>query len=268
MSDRTRRWLTWAVVAIIAAIVCTFLGRWQFSRHETKSEAIALVEANYEAQPHSLDEVVPDGVFDPTMEWTPVQITGSYVGDPVILPQRGVPGQAGDHVLSLFVTAEKEPQTFIIDRGWYPVGSPPASLKPPNEEITLTARVRPTEDASPRGVREGQVFAIDPAQVIEAQSASQTPNVQAGIYLVAAAEEPGQEGLNPFPRPPADLGNHLSYAFQWWIFAVGAFVGLGVVIRRDLKSHDPSPPKKRPVSVDAAEEDALIDAQLGNGHTI
>src|SRR5699024_769582 len=102
--------------------------------------------------------------------------------------------------------------------------------------VSLVARARPAEPESTRGVRENQVFAVDAAQIIEAQPAVDTPNVQASVYFMAAAGEPGQEGLGSFPQPSADLGNHLSYAFQWWIFAVGSFVGLGVVIRRDLKS--------------------------------
>src|SRR5690625_2869979 len=128
------------------------LGRWQFSRHESKADAIALVEANFNAAPRSFEDVAPEGVFDPQEEWAPVELRGTYVGQVVILPQRGVPGQAGDHVLSLFVTEDANPQTFLVDRGWYPVGAPPPSLDPPEATTTITARVRPAEDASTRGV--------------------------------------------------------------------------------------------------------------------
>lgn len=262
MSDRTRRWLTWAAVAIIAALLSTLLGRWQFSRYEAKAENIALVEANFTSEPRDLDDVLTDGVFTPSREWTPVSLRGEFIGEPVILPQRGISGQAGDHVLSLFLADGEEPQTLVIDRGWYPVSHPPQRLEAPEGTVSLVARARPAEPASTRGVRENQVFAIDAIQVLEAQDPVDTPNIQASVYFMADAGQPGQEGLGSFPQPTADLGNHLSYAFQWWIFAAGSFVGLGVVIRRDIKSESGAPTPKKRVSVDAAEEDALIDAQL------
>lgn len=265
MSDRTRRWLSWAAVAIIAALLSTFLGRWQYSRYEAKAENVALVEANFNSAPAPLAEILDGGAFKPDQHWHPVSVSGHYVGEPVILPQRGIPGQAGDHVLSLFVTDDPEPQTLVIDRGWYPVGDPPTSLDAPTELVTIVGRARPTEPASPRGVRERQVFAVDPAQVIESQSPVQTPNVQGTVYFMAAAGEPGQEDLGSFPQPSSNIGNHLSYAFQWWIFAAGSFVGLGVVIRRDIKASSGAPVRKKRMSVDIAEEDALIDAQLGEG---
>ncbi len=263
MSDRTRRWLTWAAVAVIAALLSTFLGRWQYSRYEAKAENIALVEANFASEPKDLDEVLANGVFSPSREWTPVTLRGEFTGEPVILPQRGIPGQAGDHVLSLFVTDGDDPETVIIDRGWYPVSHPPESLQAPEGTVSLVARARPAEPESARGVRDNQVFAIDALQILQAQPALETPNIQATLYLMAAEGEPGQEGLGAYPQPSPDLGNHLSYAFQWWIFAAGSFVGLGVVIRRDIRSESSAPAPKKRVSVDAQEEDALIDAQLG-----
>lgn len=265
MSDRLRRWLVWALVAVVAASISTFLGLWQYSRYESKAANIALVEANFNAEPVPLPDIFKDGSFQPTVEWLPVSVTGSFIGEPVILPQRGIPGQAGDHVLSLFVTEDDEPQTLVIDRGWYPVSHPPSSLDAPSGVVTLIGRARPSEPASTRGVRDHQVFAVEPTQVIQAQSDPHAPNIQRTMYLMAEADAPGQEDLGSFPQPASDLGNHLSYAFQWWIFAAGAFVGLGVVIYRDVKDLSQRPTRKtKRVSTDIAEEDALIDAQLSN----
>lgn len=262
MSDRARRWLTWAIVAVLAAIACTFLGLWQYSRYETKARNVALVQENFTAAPRELSQLLPGGAFDPDLEWAPARLSGEFVGDPVILPQRGIAGHAGDHVLTLFELSDTG-QTVVIDRGWYPVGAPPKDLAPPAGEVTVIGRARPAEPASPRGVRDHQVFAVDATQVIEAQGGAPAQQVQATVYFMADAGAPGQAGLGSFPRPAADLGNHLSYTFQWWIFGIGAFVGLGVVIRRDIRAQSGRPTSTRRVSVDASEEDALIDAQLG-----
>lgn len=265
MSDRTRRWLSWAAVAIIAALLSGFLGRWQYSRYEAKADNIARVQENWDTTPGDLSTLLTGGIFDPAREWTPVAVTGEYIGEPVILPQRGIPGHAGDHVLGLFLTEGLEPQTLVIDRGWYPVGYAPESLAAPDGTVTVVGRARPSEPASERGVRDHQVFAVEALQVLEAQDPLDTPNVQASLYLMAAADEPGQDGLGAFPRPAEELGNHLSYAFQWWIFAAGAFVGLGVVIRRDIRAGSSAPMRTKRVSRDIEEEDALIDAQLSDG---
>lgn len=262
MSDRTRRWLVFTIVAILAALLATFLGRWQYSRYEAKAENIARVEANFNSEPTSLDDLLSSGSFSDDDTWLPVEVTGHYAGEPIILPQRGVPGTAGDHVLNLFITSGDSPRTIVIDRGWYPIGNPPPSLQARTDEVTVVARARAAEPASSRGVRDLQVFNVDAGQVLEAQPPIATPNVQATFYLMAAEGEPGQEGLGSFPEPTEKLGNHLSYAFQWWVFAIGAFVGLAVVIRRDMQESAGTRVKTKRVSQDIEEEDALIDAQL------
>jgi hypothetical protein len=118
-------------------------------------------------------------------------------------------------------------------------------------------------------------------------------------YGVLAAEEPPPaEGPLRLPRPDTDLGTHLSYTFQWWVFALGALVGVAVLARREAAARaamatdvpaagtrpaqsaagrteeaapgapgrrtaasSTRPPRRRTARGDE-EEDALIDAQL------
>ena len=114
------------------------------------------------------------------------------------------------------------------------------------------------------------------------------------------AEEPS---VDPVPgtlaAPSTDPGSHLSYAFQWWTFALGGLVAFSLGARRELQDGraageaDVPAPAAPPVTVDGVElwptrdtprprrnptapdvprrrggrdedaEDALIDAQLG-----
>src|SRR5699024_4700423 len=95
---RSGRWVGIVALALVVAIACTLLGRWQFHRYEGKARQVELVAANYEASPALLtDELDPP--FDPDLEWLPVEVTGTFVGETVVLPQRGVRGSAGDHLL-------------------------------------------------------------------------------------------------------------------------------------------------------------------------
>ena len=86
------------------------------------------------------------------------------------------------------------------------------------------------------------------------------------------------EPLRGYPDPERTLGSHLSYAFQWWFFALAAPVGVAILARREatedalLSRLDPDdrpapararterPARRRGQAEE--EEDALIDAQL------
>jgi hypothetical protein len=72
-------------------------------------------------------------------------------------------------------------------------------------------------------------------------------------------------------KPVADEGPHLSYAFQWIVFGVMAFFGLGWAVRREyriLNQDDPAEQARaaeralkaaRKPRSDAEIEDALLD---------
>lgn len=261
----SRRWLGIIALALVVAVSCTLLGRWQFHRYEGKAELVDLVTSNYEAEPVPLTDLVRDGSqpMDPDDEWHPVQVTGSFVGSDVILPQRGVQGSAGDHVLGVLEADEPMPgqdtrALVIVDRGWYP---PEAEVdtSAPTGQVTVAGRLRPAEPASSRGIRAQQVFQINPAQVTEAADIDDGALITS--TYVMSMPGPAQEGLDDFVKPEEDLGPHLSYAFQWWTFGVGALVGLGVLIRREARMEaGQAPVRKKQRDADA--EDALIDAQI------
>lgn len=268
---RSRRWVGIIALALIVAVACALLGRWQFHRYEGKARMLELVEANYSAPAVPLaDELTRS--FDPALEWRPVEVTGRFVGDPVVLPQRGVLGSAGDHLLGVFEVSATGAYV-VVDRGWLPideVGGPDEASEaagsrehtPPRGDVTVTGRLRPAEVASERGIRDRQVFVINPAQVLEAAGLTAQEQVLAQAGYLQGMPGPAQAGLQEFPRPEEDLGPHLSYAFQWWVFSLGALVGLGVLARREsvIDSGEAPPPRRR--ARDADEEDALIDAQL------
>ncbi len=92
-----------------------------------------------------------------------------------------------------------------------------------------------------------------------------------GAYGALVSEDPAAaRPLGALPRPSTDPGSHLSYALQWWTFALGSLIGFSILARRELvapaaaapDAADPVPPRRRrgPSAEDV--EDALIDAQL------
>ena len=148
---------------------------------------------------------------------------------------------------------------FIVDRGWVPTGneqdSPDAVPAPPAGEVTVVARLRPSEPVLPgRSAPDGQVASIELEGIAELLGEP----MYTGAYGLLVSEDPAtQQRPAATPRPVPDEGPHLSYAFQWILFAVLGFVGLGFAVRQELR--DPAAaPRARPPS-DADIEDDILD---------
>lgn len=276
------RWTAYVAVAIVFAIACAFLSNWQFSRNAERSEQLALVEANYDATPVPLAEVIaPGGAFDPADEWAPVVLEGSYLADEQLLVRnRAHGGTAAYEVLVPFRTVDG--RVVIIDRGWVPPGEqqnlPDAVPAPPEGDVQVIARLRPGEPlpASGRSAPEGQVPTINLPTVQAAVAPSVAAELELEAYGIMVSEDPA-----PATRPAAlgspseDPGPHLSYAIQWILFALMGFVFIGYVIRterahRREEAEDAAArlagetPRTRPAArrrdADADAEDALIDS--------
>lgn len=246
MSDRSARRrlllsrddLLGLVAVLVLAAVCVGLGFWQWGRFEDRRDQAAVVEANYEAAPIPLDEAMPDPQAPlPTSEtWTPVQMRGSYCQDPdcvLYVRNRQIGGQIGFWQLVPF-TAE-DGTTLLIVRGWVPEDStassgsipadPPAI---PSGEVTVTARLRPAEPVLDRVPPPGQAHSVNPPQIASLLSLEYTALVTQA-YGDLVAEDPAGPRPTALEAPDTGLGPHLSYAFQWWVFA--AFFPAALVFR-------------------------------------
>ena len=292
---RSSRWVGIAALVLAVSVACVFLGRWQLSRYEAKADQAELVTSNYDAPPVAAIELLPtpQSALAHRDTWRSVELHGEYLTPALLLPQRPIEGSAADHVIGLFA-ADTTAGTwlFVVDRGWYPTDSftdHTTQTELPEGEVSLTVRLRGAEPASDRDLGPGRLHALNPEQVLaeltaldEAGTDLAEAEVVTGAYGTLATEVPSTaEPPAPLPRPSTDLGNHLSYAFQWWVFAAGAWVGFVVLARREAAGlgaavadtaaggsttgTGPAPatrPRRRRSFADEAEEDALIDAQL------
>lgn len=265
------RWTGYIAVAILFAIACGFLSHWQFSRNDERAEQLALVDANYDAEPLPYSEAIPPGqALDAGDEWQPVVLQGGYLADEqVLVRNRAHGGTAAFEVLVPFQTDDG--RIVVVDRGWVPPGrdqpEPDEVPAPPEGDVTVIARLRPAEPvpASGRSAPEGQVPTIN-IELVEAQTA--LSGLDESAYAVLVSEDPA-----PATRPQAlsspseDPGPHLSYAIQWILFAIMGFAFIGYVIRTEIRHHRedaedaPRPPRRRPRrrDRDAEDEDAILD---------
>lgn len=278
-----RRAVGLVLLGVVMAVACVFLGRWQWHRHVDRDAAIQIVERNYSADPVPLAELLPEpgAVLDPEDVWRQATVTGTYDADAtVLLRNRPVDSQPGFHVLvPLRLT---DGAVLVVDRGWVAwdddASGEVSVPAPPAGEVTVTVHLRPDEPASERGAPDAQVQAINVDQVLTAGGAD-AGVASFGGYGAALDEDPAAATeLGALPKPSTDPGSHLSYAFQWWTFALGSVAALTWLARRELleavpgpdDEEDPAAPRSpAPVRAqrtrrrpsDEETEDALIDSQ-------
>ncbi|BDV30483.1 SURF1 family protein [Microbacterium terricola] len=266
------RWTAYVAVAIVFAIACAFLSNWQFTRNATRAEQLALVEANYDAAPVPLAEVIPaGGSLEPTDQWQPVTLTGTYLSEQQLLVRnRAHGGTAAFEVLvPLRLT---DGRVIVIDRGWLPPGNeqpePDEIPAAPAGEVTVIARLMPGEalPASGRSAPEGQVPTINLALIADTLPAADAALLEESAYGLMASEDPAPATRpNPVEDPSVDPGPHLSYAIQWILFAIMGFIFIGYVIRTERRHRREDAEERTRTTVrrkdrDADEEDALLDA--------
>ncbi|MDD7930145.1 SURF1 family cytochrome oxidase biogenesis protein [Microbacterium thalli] len=234
------RWAGYVAVAIAFAVACAYLSNWQFTRNEDRSAQLALVEANYDAEPAALGELLPpDGALDPADEWHPVTMAGEYLADDqVLVRNRPHGGTSAFEVLVPFRTTDG--RVFVVNRGWVPPGrdspEPDAIAAPPTGTVTVVARLKPAEAAptSGRSAPDGQVPTINLDLV--AAEADLTGDVVTSAYGLLVSEDPAPaESLGALPTPSEDPGPHLSYAIQWILFAIMGFVFIWYMIRTERR---------------------------------
>ncbi|WP_152189877.1 SURF1 family cytochrome oxidase biogenesis protein [Georgenia satyanarayanai] len=262
----SRRWVGLAAAFLVIAVACVFLGAWQWSRHEDRSAANALVNGNYDSAPQPVAELVEDTV-PADLVWRSVVLEGRYTGEQVVVRNRPVDGSPAARVLAVLEVDDGGGRLVVVDRGWVPLGEgDPALPDYPAGEVTVEGRLRAAEAPDSRTPPAGQVYRIEPGAVAAASGVAGGELLD-GYVMVTSEDGSPANRLAPFPRPDTSPGNHLSYAFQWWVFALGAIVGFVVLARREAAETAGVPERagsERSVRrrTDADEEDALIDAQL------
>lgn len=230
-----RRYLTLLVVLIAVGLVR--LGFWQLDRHWQRVEQSDTMMARMSIPPIPMAELL----LAPTAqrEFRNVLVRGVYDPDAQILwRNREHQGRTGFHVLTPLVLDDG--RAVLVNRGWisYQDGLKEwqAQVPPPSgpQEIIGVWRIsqpntgQVTETPSEAGWRE-KWFLID-IPVVTAQMPYQLVDGFIDIQPDGSVPASGQ----PIPAATGVIGtgNHLSYAVQWFGFAVILIVGYVIAIQR------------------------------------
>jgi cytochrome oxidase assembly protein ShyY1 len=274
-----RRWFTYLGMAIVFAIACVLLSRWQFGRNEQTVAANTLVNRNYDAAAVAPSALLPSkSSYVAKYEWRTVALTGIYLTSKQLLVRDRVLGDnPGFEVLVPF--EETNGDVFVVDRGWVSIGTkhtapdyvPPA----PAGRVRVTARLQESETVLPgRVAPAGEIPEINLPTVARMTGLT---GVYTGSYGLLATESP-KPAERPIAaaRPVLDPGPFLSYAFQWILFALAGFAGLVWALRQEYLARNIDDPieqeralgrerrARKRAPTDAEIEDAQIrgEAQL------
>lgn len=258
-------WIALALVVIAFAYLCfTVLAPWQLGKHNRTSRENRQIEYSLNTEPVALKTLLPQQESAaPNAQWRRVTATGHYLSDLQVLARlRVIEGKPAFEVLAPFVVDDGP--TVLVDRGYVrpEQGSHvPPIPRPPQEPVTITARLRDSEAVAPGkdpftqdGVQ--QVYSINTEQV-----AALTKVPLAGSYLQLTEDQPG--GLGVIGVPHLDAGPFLSYGIQWISFGIVAPLGLGYFVYSEVRARrrEKQPPA---AATQAPEPPQTVEAKLAD----
>jgi cytochrome oxidase assembly protein ShyY1 len=271
---RSPRWAGYLALVIVFAVACCALGTWQLNRRAEALTEVARIDANYDAAPVPVAEALPDSAaFDPDERWQVVALSGEYLADDeVVIRNRPFEGSSGFQVVTPFRLDDGS--VFFVDRGWIAQnsdGRPGEYEAAPAGEVEVTARLKANEGSIAGRTASGRELAtIDLDELADRVGA---PSYTGAYGVLVQRGEDADVPPVAAARPIRDEGPHLSYALQWFVFAILGFIGLGWAANQERKglaeaalspeerertaqAKPKRPPRER---ADADVEDAILD---------
>jgi surfeit locus 1 family protein len=242
LTARKRPWLgpILTVLVVGGTLAMIGLGVWQLQRLVERRALNAQISARMAQAPTALT-----GASGDLPEYTPVLATGSFdFANEIIVKNRAHEQQPGVHLLTP-LRLEGSDRAVLVDRGWVPyTQADPASraaFDGPAGLVTVTGLARLSETrnffllpadptASPAAPRLDAWFWIDIPQISGQVPYSLLP------FFIEAAPRAGPATLPLSNYEDIDLsdGPHLSYAIQWFSFAL-ILVGGSLVLWRQSR---------------------------------
>jgi cytochrome oxidase assembly protein ShyY1 len=238
----SRQWVILTLVALALIPTMIELGFWQLHRHEHKVALNKVIADSLAAMPVPAESLTSPGATVAHKDlYRRVTAKGTF--DPahevVVRRRTSSSGEVGYHVLTPFVLDDGK--VLLVNRGWIPADGPqtafPKIPAPAPGEVTVTGRLMPDETTAESGIKnvrglpDRQVMLIDNTQ----QAQSLGKQVLGGyIEMTAPAPKGGSPELIPEPEH-SDIGPHMAYAVQWWLFSAGVPFGWFVLARREAR---------------------------------
>ena len=232
-----RRLIAFVLIAAVFAALFIRLGFWQLSRLAQRRALTALVTARLSRPLADLPSLPADS--SSVLRRAEVDGTPDYDHE-VILAARSYEGSPGVYLFTPLRVAGRD-TAVLVNRGWIysPDGETVQNQRwhEPDTSFVGYADLLPEHGrfADDGVLRRDQRIA---RQLDDVSITRLIPYPVSRLYLVATQQDttiPVSQRVARLSPPPLDEGPHLSYAIQWFSFAVIALVGAGAVAVRDAR---------------------------------
>lgn len=230
---RQPKWIAAHMLVMLLLVTFLLAGTWQFGRHQKRLDRNDVVLDRADTvMLEAADLFESQDIF----EFRLVQLNGSWsASDSVLIRNRSHQDIAGCHLAVPLKVSSNE--GVLVVAGW--LSAPLCDineLEAPTGDVSLVGRVRLSQTRGAIGARDradGIIKTLartDVARVDQQVALSLAP-----VYVELITSNPSVAEAVAVDPPPTDLGPHLAYAVQWFLFfAVGA-VGYPLVLRRQAR---------------------------------
>jgi len=234
-----RKWILSTFLVVVGTALCIRLGIWQLDRLEQRRSFNEQVIKMKALPGLNLDAEV-GGTLN-SMEWRGVVASGEYdFKNQIALRNQYFNGQLGYHLITPMVIS---PSSIVfVDRGWIPYSENPSRTDWEQYDetgiVTIAGQIRKGDSKSAFGEVE------DPGVDAELNRpliwtdldlekiSKQLPYTIMDVYIQQRQNEDDLTPPIPF-QPELDLteGPHMSYALQWFMFAIILCIGYPIYVR-------------------------------------
>ncbi|HUF98812.1 MAG TPA: SURF1 family protein [Ilumatobacter sp.] len=231
------KWIGFHLLVLAGIVTMVYLGFWQLDRLDQKQTFNARVEQRYDEPPVPLDELLVPSADVDDLEWRPVTVNGTFAADGSIqIVNRSQYGRAGENTVTPMRLDDG--RVLLVNRGFLPLDiDPPA---PPTGTVALTGRLRLSQTRTFGQLGDPADGVLELAQRVDIDRLSEQIDADVvPMYLDVYKSVPAESAPQPEPviAPELDEGSHLSYAVQWFIFALAVAVGWTLAVRRSIRTH-------------------------------
>jgi surfeit locus 1 family protein len=248
---RSPRWWLGHLLALTLVALFVSLGLWQLRRLDERRIDNLVRQSRLADAVYPIEELVAAvGGEMASLEYRRTTATGVFdVDSEVLVRSQVLDGVAGFHVVTPLVLANGS--AVLVNRGWVPLDF--GQLENPGDDIVeVRGWIRVSQQPTSTGPAEREGTLTEVARVNIERLAEQMEYPLLAVYIVA--EDGAQTPPIPLELPDlSDEGPHLSYAIQWFAFAIIGLTGYGLLLRRAAQ-------RPRP-----AESEALDDLDSGKG---
>ncbi|MET7700642.1 SURF1 family protein [Streptomyces sp. NPDC005485] len=241
----SRQWVILTLVTLLLIPTMIRLGFWQLHRHEHKVALNKVISDSLSAKPVPAESLTSPGHHirhDDLFRRVSAKGTFDTAHEVVVRRRTNSDDEVGFHVLTPFVLDDG--RVLMVNRGWIPANGAqtafPKIPKPAKGEITVTGRLMADETSADSGIK--NIQGLPGRQVMLINSAQQAKSLGKqvlGGYIEQTSPESKGDSPELIPDPEhSDIGPHMAYAIQWWLFSAGVPVGWVVLVRRERRDRE------------------------------